>query len=71
MMKYDTHDARNILERASARETAARTVVGYLAKQLLAAVDVAVLSHVVSIGTVRLRRTDFPARGPAGSTRRR
>ena len=52
MMKYDTHDARNILERASARETAARTVVGYLAKTLLAAVDVSVLSHVVSIGTV-------------------
>ena len=52
MMKYDTHDARNILERASARETAARTVVGYLAKTLLAAVDVSVLSHVVSIGTI-------------------
>ncbi|HSJ28688.1 MAG TPA: chorismate synthase [Acidimicrobiia bacterium] len=53
MVKYDTRDARDILERASARETAARTVVGYLAKQLLAHVDVAVLSHVVSIGTVR------------------
>jgi chorismate synthase len=52
MMKYDTHDARNILERASARETAARTIVGYLAKQLLATVDVSVFSHVVSIGTV-------------------
>lgn len=52
MMKYDTHDARDILERASARETAARTVVGYLAKQLLAELDIAVLSHVVSIGTV-------------------
>jgi chorismate synthase len=52
MMKYDTRDARDILERASARETAARTVVGYLAKQLLAQVDVSVLSHVVSIGTV-------------------
>ena len=52
MVKYDTHDARDILERASARETAARTVVGYLAKSLLAAVDVAVVSHVVSIGGV-------------------
>ena len=50
MQKYDTHDARDILERASARETAARTVVGYVAKQMLAAVDIAVLSHVVSIG---------------------
>lgn len=50
MLKYDTKDARNILERASARETAARTVAGYLAKQLLLAVDVTVLSHVVAIG---------------------
>ena len=50
MQKYDTHDARDILERASARETAARTVVGYVAKQLLAALGVSVLSHVVAIG---------------------
>ncbi len=53
MQKYDTHDARNILERASARETAARTVVGYVAKQLLASVGVSVLSHVVQIGTAQ------------------
>ncbi|MDA2978593.1 MAG: chorismate synthase [Actinomycetota bacterium] len=52
MLKYDTHDARDILERASARETAARTVVGYLAKQLLAVVGVQVFSHVVAIGGV-------------------
>ncbi len=52
MLKYDTHDARDILERASARETAARVVVGYLAKQLLAAAGVEVLSHVVAIGEV-------------------
>ncbi|MDH4117428.1 MAG: chorismate synthase [Acidimicrobiia bacterium] len=52
MQKYDTHDARNILERASARETAARTVVGYAAKSLLATVDVSVLSHVIEIGGV-------------------
>jgi chorismate synthase len=50
MQKYDTHDARDILERASARETAARTVVGYLAKRLLAEVGVTVMSHVVAIG---------------------
>lgn len=50
MVKYDTKDARNILERASARETAARTVVGYLAKQLLLAVGIEVVSHVVAIG---------------------
>ena len=50
MQKYDTHDARDILERASARETAARTVAGYLAKQLLGQVGISVFSHVVSIG---------------------
>ncbi len=52
MIKYDTHDARNILERASARETAARTVAGYLSKLLLAALNVDVFSHVVAIGGV-------------------
>ncbi|MCL1692651.1 MAG: chorismate synthase [Actinomycetia bacterium] len=52
MMKYDTHDARNVLERASARETAARTVAGYVSKMLLAEVGVNVLSHVVQIGSV-------------------
>ena len=57
MQKYDTHDARDILERASARETAARTVAGTLAKALLEAVDVGVLSHVVAIG---------PAMAPEG-----
>ncbi len=50
MIKYDRRDARDILERASARETAARTVAGYAAKQLLALVGVRVLSHVVAIG---------------------
>ncbi|MCY4621461.1 MAG: chorismate synthase [bacterium] len=50
MLKYDTKDARNILERASARETAARTVAGYLAKQLLASIGATVVSHVVAIG---------------------
>jgi len=52
MMKYDTRDARDILERASARETAARTVAGYVAKMLLAEVGVTVFSHVIQIGDV-------------------
>jgi chorismate synthase len=52
MLKYDTDDARDILERASARETAARTVAGYLAKLLLRTVGVEIISHVVSIGHV-------------------
>jgi chorismate synthase len=54
MMKYDTYDARDILERASARETAARTVVGYLAKQVLHTVGINVFSHVTSIGPVSI-----------------
>jgi chorismate synthase len=50
MQKYGTGDARDILERASARETAARTVAGYLAKTLLGSIGVTVISHVVAIG---------------------
>ena len=61
MIKYDTHDARNILERASARETAARTVVGYLSKALLSALDVEVFSHVVSIGEAGAPDLPLPA----------
>jgi len=51
-MKYDRHDLRDILERAIARETAARTAVGAVARKLLAAVGVDVFAHVVSIGPV-------------------
>lgn len=60
MMKYDTRDARDILERASARETAARTVAGYLAKQLLRGIGVEVISHVVSIGDVFADDSELP-----------
>jgi chorismate synthase len=49
-LKYDYEDVRDALERASARETAARVVVGTFAKRLLDAVDVTVVSHVVNIG---------------------
>ncbi len=59
MLKYDTDDARDILERASARETAARTVVGYLSRVMLESCDVDVLSHVVSIGSV-FAKTELP-----------
>lgn len=48
--KYDRSDIRDILERASARETAARVAVGALAKQLLAACGICVASHVTEIG---------------------
>lgn len=63
MLKYDTKDARNILERASARETAARTVVGYLAKQLLEVVGVSVISHVVAIGDICAENASLPLPG--------
>lgn len=65
MLKYDTDDARDILERASARETAARTVSGYLAKRLLSVCDVGVVSHVVSIGTV-VAKSGVPELDDAG-----
>ena len=52
MLKYDFTDARNVLERASARETAARVAIGAIAKSLLGQVGVRVFSHVVSIGSV-------------------
>ena len=53
-LKYGYDDVRDALERASARETAARVVAGTLAKRLLAAVDIEVLSHVVGIGEVQV-----------------
>jgi chorismate synthase len=55
-LKYGFHDARYILERASARETAARVAVGALAKAFLAEFGIEVLSHVVAVGGVRLDR---------------
>ncbi|MGH2775757.1 MAG: chorismate synthase [Actinomycetota bacterium] len=54
MLKYDFDDARNVLERASARETAARAAIGTLAKLLLGQVGISVISHVLSIGDVRV-----------------
>jgi len=52
MQKYSFDDARDVLERASARETAARVVAGALAKALIREIGVVVVSHVVRIGTV-------------------
>jgi chorismate synthase len=51
-LKYNQHDVRNILERASARETAARVAVGGLAKCLLAPFDIRVLGYVSEIGGI-------------------
>ncbi len=50
MQKYGFADARDVLERASARETAARVAAGALAKALLTELGIAVLSHVVALG---------------------
>ena len=50
MQKYGFDDARNVLERASARETATRVALGWFAAELLGAVGVKVLSHVTRIG---------------------
>jgi chorismate synthase len=53
MQKYGHHDARPILERASARETAARVAVGVVAKHMLEqGLGVRIVSHVVELGTV-------------------
>ncbi|HTC65192.1 MAG TPA: chorismate synthase [Candidatus Saccharimonadales bacterium] len=55
-MKFNLHDARYILERASARETAARVAAGAIAKLLLRQLECEVLSHVISVGKARLTR---------------
>jgi chorismate synthase len=55
-LKLNVHDARIVLERASARETAARVAAGALAKILLREFGVTILSHVVGVGKVRLER---------------
>src|SRR4249920_631114 len=54
VVKYGHDDIRNVLERASARETAARVAVGSLARQLLAAVGGRIVSHVFAVGPVSL-----------------
>jgi chorismate synthase len=60
MQKYGLTDARDILERASARETAARVAAGTVAKALLAQLDVAVISHVIQMGSARSKATARP-----------
>ena len=67
MQKYGFTDARDVLERASARETAARVVAGALAKLLLKQIGVDILSHVTQMGaakstsTLRPTINDLPA----------
>jgi chorismate synthase len=65
MQKYDFDDARAILERASARETAARVALGAVARAFLQQTcGITVLSHVLSIGSVRVpENTQLPSEG--------
>ena len=60
MQKYGFTDARDVLERASARETAARVAAGACAKALLAHLGITVLSHVIQMGPARSKSTERP-----------
>ena len=60
VLKYDRLDARDILERASARETAARVAAGALARRLLEEFGVEIGSHVVSLGGIAVPSTPLP-----------
>src|SRR6478609_10185533 len=60
VLKYDRVDARDILERASARETTARVAAGALAKRLLDEFGVEIGSHVISLGGVRTAAGELP-----------
>ena len=53
MQKYGFTDARDVLERASARETAARVAAGALAKKMLGTIGIEILSHVIQLGPAR------------------
>src|SRR5690606_38621843 len=58
VLKYDRADARDILERASARETTARVAAGAIAKRMLAELGITIGSHIVMLGGIEARRQD-------------
>jgi len=60
VLKYGFDDVRNVLERASARETAMRVALGVFCKALLAELEISVVSHVVRIGKVAARSMRLP-----------
>ena len=64
-LKYGHDDVREVIERASSRETAARVAVGALCRQLLAAFGIAIHSHVLSVGGVGYLPEDRPDSGAA------
>ena len=55
VIKYDRQDARDILERSSARETTVRVAIGAVCKQLLAEAGIDVVGHIVSLGAVQAK----------------
>src|ERR1035437_6498865 len=59
-LKYDFTEARYVLERASARESAARVAIGALAKLLLRELGVEVLGHVIAVGAVSIAGREIP-----------
>src|SRR5690348_18060549 len=59
LLKYDRDDARDILERASARETTARVAAAAICKRLLAQFGVTIGSHVISLGGIEAKRPDL------------
>jgi chorismate synthase len=63
MLKYDFDDARDVLERASARETAARVAIGAVAKLFLSRLGIEVISHVVQIGDAAAPPDTSPVAG--------
>ncbi len=60
MQKYGFTDARDVLERASARETAARVAAGALAKKLLGTLGIEILSHVIQMGPAHSKSAQLP-----------
>ena len=68
MQKYGFDDARDVLERASARETAARVALAAFARRLLAELDIHVVSHVVQIGSEAVA-AELPPPGPGDTDR--
>ena len=59
-LKYDFRESRYVLERASARESAARVAIGALAKLLLREFGIEVLSHVIAVGSVSIADREIP-----------
>ena len=61
VLKYNHSDIRNILERSSARETAARVALGAIAKEILSEFDIRIGSYVIQIGSVSARQSKIEA----------